>query len=163
MPDMLVNLYNLPYTMRDVIDLEEKLAESNILIKRALSPNRKEILSFIQKQFGDGWEGEAAVALGRCPSGVYIALQNKQVVGFACYDATAKGFFGPTGVDNTLRGKQVGTALLYKCLYAMRQDGYAYAIIGWVDGAEKFYEKQAGAFIIPDWEQGRSVYSQLIQ
>ena len=29
----------------------------------------------------------------------FIATENGKLIGFACYDATAKGFFGPIGID----------------------------------------------------------------
>ena len=43
---------------------------------------------------------------------------------------TAKAFFGPTGVDETYRGKGIGKALLLVCLHDMYAQGYAYGIIG---------------------------------
>ena len=54
----------------------------------------------------------------------------KEIVGFACYDATCMNFFGPTGVKESERGKGVGKALLLAALHAMKEQGYAYAIIG---------------------------------
>ena len=47
----------------------------------------------------------------------------------------------------------IGAALLYRCLEAMWEMGYAYAVIGGVGPAE-FYEKVCGAFLIPGSEQG---------
>ncbi len=92
----------------------------------------------------------------------YIATRNGKVVGFACYDASAKGFFGPTGIASTERGKGVGSALLVHTLYEMKSDGYAYAVIGWVSDAEQFYRKTVGAEFIPDGTPENSVYSNLI-
>ena len=66
---------------------------------------------------------------------------------FACYDATARGFFGPTGVAESHRGKNIGLALLYHTLAAMRAKGYAYAVIGGAGPAE-FYAKAVGAVAI---------------
>jgi GNAT superfamily N-acetyltransferase len=77
----------------------------------------------------------------------FIALENNQLLGFGCYEATCKNFFGPTGVNEHTRGKGVGKALLLACLQAMRAEGYAYAIIGGVGPAE-FYAKIAGAVLI---------------
>lgn len=76
-----------------------------------------------------------------------------KLVGFACYDATCKGFFGPTGVDDVCRGKGVGTALLLACLHDMRAQGYGYAVIGGA-GPVAFYEKTVGAIEIPDSKPG---------
>lgn len=72
-------------------------------------------------------------------------------MGFACYDATAPNFFGPTGVDEAARGRGIGYGLLLSVLYAQKAQGYAYAIIGGVGPAE-FYEKTVGAVIIPGSE-----------
>jgi predicted N-acetyltransferase YhbS len=69
------------------------------------------------------------------------------MLGFACYDTTAKAFFGPTGVGEAARGKGVGTALLMLCLHDMLAQGYAYAIIGGA-GPQDFYAKTCGAVAI---------------
>ncbi len=58
------------------------------------------------------------------------------------------------------RGMGIGEALLRSCLLAMKDEGYAYAVIGWVDGAEEFYEKTVGATVIEDSFPG--VYRNLI-
>ena len=47
----------------------------------------------------------------------------------------------------TQRGRGIGKALLLAALNAMRESGYAYAIIGGVGPAE-FYEKAVGAVLI---------------
>jgi hypothetical protein len=76
-------------------------------------------------------------------------LEGKQLIGFSCYDTTAKGFFGPAGVSEAARGRGTGRALLIACLHAMRFEGYGYAIIGDA-GPTDFYEKAVGAVAIPD-------------
>ena len=63
---------------------------------------------------------------------VWIATRGEALLGFACHDATAKGFFGPTAVAEAERGKGIGEALLFATLRGMREAGYAYAIIGGV-------------------------------
>jgi predicted N-acetyltransferase YhbS len=78
------------------------------------------------------------------PATCFIALRDGNVVGFACYDVTARNFFGPEGVDASMRGKGIGRALLLSALHAQRVAGYAYAIIGGV-GPTAFYEKCVGA------------------
>ena len=50
-------------------------------------------------------------------------------------------------------GTRVGTALLLRCLTAMREHGYGYAIIGSV-GPVAFYEKNCHATVIPDSDPG---------
>ena len=51
------------------------------------------------------------------------------------------------------RGSGLGKALLFKALEAMRDEGYAYAVIGGV-GPREFYEKACGAFEIPGSDPG---------
>ncbi len=78
----------------------------------------------------------------------WIATRNDHLIGFACADATAKGFFGPTGVAEAERGKGTGEALLMATLRGMREAGYAYAIIGGA-GPVDFYRKRLDAIEIP--------------
>ena len=83
----------------------------------------------------------------------------KKILGFAGYDCTYKDFFGPTGVDETQRGKGIGGALFLRCMEAMRDEGYGYAIIGSA-GPVDFYNKMSGATVIEDSVPG--IYKELI-
>ena len=74
-------------------------------------------------------------------------IGDKEILGFACYDTTCRDFFGPTGVDESLRGKGAGAALLLACLHDMAAQGYGYAVIGGA-GPVAFYEKVCGATVI---------------
>lgn len=78
------------------------------------------------------------------PVSCYVAVENKRLVGFACYDATCKNFFGPMGVNESMRGKGIGKALLLQCLHEMASQGYAYAIIGGA-GPVDFYVRTVQA------------------
>lgn len=150
---MLVNLMQLP----DVPKLRE-----GILIKRALIVDKNRILDFVN-QFFEGWDCEVEKALMSNPGGCFIAVRERELVGFACYDSTAPDFFGPTGVREDMRGKGVGKALLIRTLHAMREAGYVYAVIGAVNDAAEFYEKTVGARFIEGGEVKNSVYSQMIK
>lgn len=145
MPDMLVKLYNV----EPCDELIKKLANDGIKIKRAMSADMTIIRDFIIKNFSIGWADETTKGIMSSPSSCYIATKDGKVVGFAGYDCTAKGFFGPTGVDESMRGKGVGKALYIKCLISMYEMGYAYAIIGDA-GPVDFYTKTSGAVVIPD-------------
>lgn len=151
--DMIVNLTALA----DVPALP-----GGVTLKRAMGPDRQRILAFVKENFGDGWKNEADVALCATPSHCVIAVKEQQVVGFCCYDATAKGFFGPIGVAENMRGTGIGAALTLRTLHLMRNDGYGYGIIGWVGDAADFYRKVVGAEFIPGGEPENSVYSNLI-
>src|SRR6266851_1424832 len=72
---------------------------------------------------------------------------------FATYDATARGFFGPTGVTEEARHKGIGRALLNATLQDMASQGYAYGIIGATTSLE-FYRKEVGAIEIPSSAPG---------
>ncbi len=155
MPDLLVKLYHLPDTF-SVKDLNEQ----GIQIKRVLPPDKHLVDEFVRKNFSEAWVSEISVSLTKVNPTCFIAIKDHRVVGFAAYDATAKGFFGPTGVDENFRGLGVGKALLMKCLIAMREEGYGYAIIGGVGKAQPFYEKVCQAEEIKDTNP--SVYSRMV-
>lgn len=150
--DMIVNLTKLPVCP----DLEP-----NIKIKRAFVGDQKVILDFVQ-MIDKRWIYEVEKALLQCPSKCYVATREGKVIGFACYDATARGFFGPIGIDKTERGNRVGAALLIRTLRSMEEYGYGYAIIGWVGNAEFFYRKLVNAEYIKGGELENSVYSNLV-
>lgn len=149
MPDMLVKLYELP----DDAPLRAELEDAGFTIRRALVPEKHLIRSWVKEKFNPHWESECDVAISGHPTSCFIATLEDKLVGFACYDATCKGFFGPTGVDDVCRGKGVGTALLLACLHDMRAQGYGYAVIGGA-GPVAFYEKTVGAIEIPDSKPG---------
>lgn len=156
MPDMLVKLYNL----KEDVSLYETLEKKGIFIKRVMPSDKNLLLNFIKQNFNDGWAGECERALAALPSTCYVAVKDKKILGFACYDATAKDFFGPTGVLESERGQKIGEALLKKSLYSMKEAGYAYAIIGWVEDALGFYQKTVGAIPIEDSFPG--VYDNMV-
>lgn len=142
MPDLLVRLYDLP--AHDTA----KVASHGIEIRRALTPERRQVLAWIETHFGAGWAAEAETGFGGHPVMTWIAVKDGELLGFACGDATAKGFFGPTGVAEESRGKGVGEALLFAALDGLREAGYAYAIIG-DPGPVDFYRKRLDALEIP--------------
>ncbi|HAL73643.1 MAG TPA: GNAT family N-acetyltransferase [Clostridiales bacterium] len=142
MPDMLVKLYDLPAAFP-----EEVFEKQNIVIRRALAPDLVPVTRWIEKTFGAGWAGECTVAFARQPISCFIAIRDGEVIGFACHEATCRGFFGPTGVDPSCRGLGIGRRLLLECLQDMKNNGYAYAIIGGA-GPVEFYEKSVGATAI---------------
>ena len=143
MADMLVNLLEL----QSPDEIIARLEDQGISIRRAMAPDMYGILEFVEKTLSRGAKGECAVCFSHQPISCFIAVKDKKPVGFACYDATMRDFFGPTAVDESCRGKGVGAALLLSALWSMRDEGYAYAIIGGV-GPAAFYEKVCGAKMI---------------
>ncbi|MBD7970222.1 GNAT family N-acetyltransferase [Paenibacillus gallinarum] len=143
MPDMLVKLYDLP----EVESLRSYGQRTGVTIRRAIAPEKHVVADWVGKHFGKGWVSEAEVAFSRSPITCLVAVENGKMLGFACYDATVKGFFGPTGVDEKERGRGIGKMLLLYALDYMKQEGYGYAIIGGA-GPTQFYAKTTGATVI---------------
>jgi GNAT superfamily N-acetyltransferase len=149
MTDMLVKLYDLPEVWSSMIN---QIAPE-IRIRKPIGAEKSMIVQWIRENFGEVWANEMDVTFSRSPVSCYVAQQDQKMVGFACYDASALGYFGPTGVDESCRGKGIGKALLLACLLEMKLKGYGYAIIGWI-GPREFYEKAANAVVIPDSTPG---------
>lgn len=158
MADMLVKLYDLP----QVEPLPPSARNAGIEIRRALTPEKHLVVEWVRSMFNPHWTSECEAAFARQPVSCYIATapgsdaaeeNSRKMIGFACYDATAKAFFGPTGVDPEARGQGVGKALLLAALHAMWADGYAYGIIGSA-GPTDFYAKLVGAIEIPGSSPG---------
>src|SRR5690606_5705711 len=108
MPDMLVKLYELPPHAALIDDL----AAQGITVRRALAPEKHRIVDWVRENFSARWASECDVAMTGRPPGCYIAVKEsgkkKEIIGFACHDATCKNFFGPTGVLESERGKGIG-------------------------------------------------------
>jgi GNAT superfamily N-acetyltransferase len=144
--DMLIKLYGTDFS---------NLANpgADIRIRKPIGPEHGVVHAWVANRFGLGWASELQVALGNRPSTVWIAVRGAELLAFACYDATARGFFGPIGVAEPGRGQGVGTALLRASLHEMRTAGYGYAIAGGV-GAPAFFSRAAAAIEIPDSTPG---------
>lgn len=149
MIDMLARLYDLPETLETYRVVEEE----GVILRRPQGYERHILAHWVGEHFSPKWVSEAKVAFSRQPVSAFMATREKEILGFACYDTTGKGYFGPTGVAEGERGSGLGKALLYKALEAMREEGYAYAIIGGV-GPREFYEKACGAIEIPGSDPG---------
>ena len=108
---------------------------------------KRAVVDWVNQEFGAEWASECDVAFAKQPVSCIIAVQDGKLLGFACYDVTCKGFFGPTGVTAEARGQGVGRALLLAALHGLAEMGYAYAIIGGA-GPVDFYQKTVGAIEI---------------
>jgi GNAT superfamily N-acetyltransferase len=148
MTDMLVPLYALAEGAA-----ETARAAAGVAMRRALSAERPAVVPWVERHFGPGWGAECDAAFAATPTRCLIALRDATLVGFAVWDVTALGFFGPTGVAPEARGGGVGAALLLGVLRAMREAGYGYAVIG-AAGAPNFFTRVAGAVSIPGSHPG---------
>jgi GNAT superfamily N-acetyltransferase len=156
MPDLLVNLLKLPSLEPVMLEMNN----ANITIRRAQPFEITQTLEFVEREFSIGWADEISVGFANKPVSVYVAVADKEIVGFAGYECTRRSFFGPTGVAERMRGRSIGKSLLLASLWGLREMGYVYGIIGGV-GPVEFYEKTVGAIVIPDGEPG--IYSNLLK
>ncbi|MBI3157660.1 MAG: GNAT family N-acetyltransferase [Burkholderiales bacterium] len=152
-------------------------------VRKPIGPEHDLTVAWVARSFGPGWASEVRVALDPRPVTLFVAVgsypadpaafaaqagvppdgttteraaqpsQAPALLGFACYDATARGMVGPIGVADAARGRGVGAALLRACLRDMHAAGYAYAVAGGV-GAPGFFRRVAGAVEIPDSSPG---------
>ena len=150
---MLVRLYDIP----DSAALYQEVKESGITLRRARAFEKHTVAAFVRTHFSEKWISEAEISLTRQPIACFIATRDQQIIGFACFDTTQRGFFGPTGVSESARGLArglgLGKALLFRSLEGLRDLGHAYAIIGGV-GPKEFYAKNCGAIEIPGSDPG---------
>ena len=156
MPDLLVNLLKLPALERALAQLDE----TGITVRRAQPFEITAVRTFVERNFSIVWADEISVGFANKPVSIYIATEDKAIVGFAAYECTRRNFFGPTGVSEKMQGRGIGKALLLASLWGLRELGYVYAIIGGV-GPIEFYEKAVGAIVIPDSSPG--IYIDLLR
>jgi len=157
MQDMLVRLLDLPDIVLDEKRLKE---EKGIVFRRPIAPEKNIVSDWVGTHFSAYWQAEVEVAFSFHPVHCFIAQKGDEILGFSCYECTAKNFFGPTGVIDDYKGLGIGRILLIKSLLALDDLGYAYAIIGGV-GPASYYEKTVGAKLIIGSE--KSVYEHLIR
>jgi ribosomal protein S18 acetylase RimI-like enzyme len=168
MADLLVRLYDLP----PLAPALEAAANSGVTVRRALATEKAVVADFAREHGSAGWAAECEIAFARQPLACFVAVEGGSsaatgavrapsayataaqiLLGFACYEATCRDFFGPQAVRPDRRGRGIGRALLLSALHGMRAEGYAYAIIGWATEID-FYRKVAAAVPIAGSEPG---------
>ena len=164
MADLLVRLYDLP-PLAPAIDA---LAAAGIRVRRALAGERPAVTAFARAHGSQAWAAEVEAAFARVPVACFVATEQgrrrraaaggyahaaEPLLGFACYEATCRNFFGPELVHPQRRQRGIGRALLLSALHAMRAEGYAYGIIGWASSVD-FYRRAVGAIEIAGSEPG---------
>ena len=112
---------------------------------QAIQPvqEREQVLAFIEQNFGPIWRFEASHG-----KTIFQVKDGNEIVGFSTHEANNRGlgFFGPTGVAESHRGRGYGRTLLLASLADLRRLGYDRAVIPWTDAIE-FYRKTCGARI----------------
>ena len=145
MADLLVKLYDLK--------APKTPTPPDVTVRRAFAAEKRLVAQWVSKHFGERWASECEISFTRSPVACFVATNGMEVLGFASYDATARGFFGPTGVSEQARHKGIGRSLLFATLGDMSSQGYAYGIIGATTSLE-FYQHEVGATEIPDSTPG---------
>jgi len=145
MADLLVKLYNWKPS--------EHPTPPGITVRRAFAAEKRLVAQWVSRHFGERYASECEISFARRPVACFIATNDLDVLGFATYDTTARGFFGPTGVMEEARHKGIGRALLMATLHDMASQGYAYGIIGATTSLD-FYRKEVAAIEIPESTPG---------
>ena len=145
--DMITPLLAVPPAAPHV----ERLRGEGITVRRAKVWEQVQLREFIAQHLSPHWVDEAGIGFSNKPISVFVAFHGVRMIGFAAYECTYRGVFGPIGVEEPYRKQGVATALLLRCLESMREMGYIYAIIGQA-GPRLFFEKACGAISVPeDW------------
>ncbi len=76
MADMLVKLYNIPNSY----EIEKKLSEEGIKIKKALAPDRSRIIDFSRACAKEDYSDEVTAAFSNNPITCYIATKEKKII-----------------------------------------------------------------------------------
>jgi mycothiol synthase len=140
-----------PATDRLATGLEEKALAARGITVRRLRPDDREPISPWLAGWGGTWRDEAFATLERDGAGCHIAVlrdgaPDAAYVGFACHGVNRADWFGPMGTDGELRGLDIGSVLLRRCLDDLRAAGHPTAQIGWV-GPIGFYARTVDAYI----------------
>ena len=132
MTDYLVDLRRLPPT--------PSLPPNNAVYGTQPASRYLDLEYFVGQCFYASWSQELRLAHFRGTCRV-LTVQDV-VVGFACFDATFTGAFGPFGIHPRERKQKLGALLLLNVLQEMRYRDHRYAFIGDV-GADVagFYQR----------------------
>ncbi len=139
----------------DTTQTESKLARAGIKIRRLKREEEQIFYEWMSGTWSKNWTTESCNSLKNTPVTTFIALdRDGNICGFASYDVTMfPGGFGPTGVEERMRGLGIGKILFFRCLHDMKDQGYPRCEIGWV-GPISFYAHTAGARICATFMQG---------
>ena len=123
-PDLLIKLYEI----NDDPKILERMTEQGIQIKRVMPMNTTKVYNFIKDNFAAAWADECMPSImnGDC----YVAVKDRELLGFFAIETPARGFTGPMGVLPSARRMGISSALWLVGIKAMREKGYKYAVSG---------------------------------
>ena len=108
----------------DTTEAEAALAVQGIAVRRMDHEDEPVLRPWVHRKWGSSWATEACNGLRNSPVTTYVAVKDESLVGFATYDVMVlAGSFGPTGVEEAVRGLGLGKTLLFRCLGDMKQMG----------------------------------------
>jgi len=140
--DYLIDLsaFRVPRRIRRT---EEDLSRRGVTMRIARSDERERIRGWVLDKSGANWAYEAARAVGPASSGVWIAEEGGQIIGFSVYGSLETHWFGPIGVSEERRKEGIGSVLLFRTLESMKTLGTPRAVIPWT-GHLFFYSQVPG-------------------
>lgn len=131
----------------DTADEEAFLSLEGFTIRRLEQRDMIAFSDWLHRTWGPAWQAEGLISLKREPVSTFIAEYNGRICAFASYGVAAFPYgFGPTGTEETLRGKGLGRVLFYRCMNDLKTQGHTFAEVCWV-GPIAFYAKVANAWI----------------
>jgi len=144
-------IFNLTVSL-NIINKKPMLKKEGYDYERVQPKDFDKTFDFVKQHFPNNtWAEEVKFSFRLQPPSTFIAKDAKnEIVGWATHSQFFPGSFGPTGVDESLRGKGIGTELFLWCLWDIKQNGLDTCEIMWVNGDTiKFYSKVSGAYISP--------------
>jgi len=136
----------------EVQTIEEQLRREGIVVQFLQTKYIYAFLKFLLEKFGGDWYRHSLEMLQRgcAKDQILIAVKDgREVVGY-CQYFNGEGYdwekpgehFGPFGVREDMRGRGVGTLLLFKCLERMRQREIHHVFLLWTEErAAKLYRR----------------------
>jgi len=134
----------------NIIEIESRLEKEGIVIRNVETRDLYPLMKFLREHMPADWFRHAReLLLNDRKEQVFVAMRNREVVGYCQYWGgesyewyTPGCHFGPFGVREDMRGRGIGTILLYKCLQSMRKNGIHEAFLLWTgEKARRLYER----------------------
>ncbi len=121
------------YIPARIIRVENELVHNGFLFRKARLQEKKELVSWVRDTFSPFWAYEVSCGFSEDSTSIWLAEHKGEVVGFSAYSVLEPDWFGPIGVDERVRGKGIGTVLLYKAISSLRLDGHRFVTIPWTE------------------------------
>jgi len=123
--------------------LEEDRTQEGYVFRKPGKNAREGAVNWVCKYFSPGWGYETNEGFRFDKPKIWLAEKDAETVGFSVYGALEPHWFGPIGVLDAHRKKGLGTVLLFKTLFSMREEGQRLVVIPWT-GHLFFYSQVPG-------------------